>query len=317
MICSYVGENDLFEQLYMAGEIAIEFDPQGTLAERMRAGGAGIPAFYTRTGVGTVVADGKEQRVFAGEAYLMETALNADIAIVKVWKGDRYGNLIFRKSARNFNPLAAMCARVCVAEVEELIAPGSHDPDAFHPPGIGITLHGENGMMGLGPFPLAGSEYAAIINAGKQAITELRRTTYVDSATSFAMVRGGHLDLSILGGMEVAENGDLANWMVPGKLVKGMGGAMDLVAGVRRIIVLMEHCTRAGAPKFRKRCTLQLTGLNVVDMVITNLGVFARADRKGAPFRLIECAAGVTPEAIREQTEADYVVALETPASST
>ena len=160
--------------------------------------------------------------------------------------------------------------------------------------GLDITLQSENGMLGMGPFPYAGEEDADLINAGKQTITELPRTSYFSSADSFAMIRGGHMDLSILGAMEVAENGDLANWMVPGKMVKGMGGAMDLVAGARRIIVLMEHNDKAGGAKFRRRCSLPLTGTNAVDMLITDLAVFARDDRRGAPFRLIETAPGVT-----------------------
>ena len=173
-------------------------------------------------------------------------------------------------------------------------------------PGIDITLQSENGMLGMGPFPYAGDEDPDLINAGKQTITELRRTSYFSSADSFAMIRGGHMDLSILGAMEVAQNGDIANWMVPGKLVKGMGGAMDLVAGARRIIVLMEHNDKTGAPKFKKACSLPLTGANVVDMVITDLAVFARADRKGAPFRLLECATGVGVDEVRAKTEAAF-----------
>ena len=151
-------------------------------------------------------------------------------------------------------------------------------------PGIDITLQSENGMLGMGPFPYAGEEDPDLVNAGKQTITELPRTSYFNSADSFAMIRGGHMDLSILGAMEVAENGDLANWMVPGKMVKGMGGAMDLVAGARRIIVLMDHNDKSGGAKFRKACSLPLTGANVVDMLITDLAVFVRADRGGAPF---------------------------------
>ena len=174
-------------------------------------------------------------------------------------------------------------------------------------PGIDITLQSENGMLGMGPFPFAGDEDADLINAGKQTITELCRTSYFSSADSFAMIRGGHMDLSILGAMEVAENGDLANWMVPGKMVKGMGGAMDLVAGARRIIVLMDHNDKSGGAKFRAACSLPLTGANAVDMLITDLAVFARADRAGAPFRLVECATGVSVDEVRAKTEAAFV----------
>lgn len=173
-------------------------------------------------------------------------------------------------------------------------------------PGIDITLQSENGMLGMGPFPYAGEEDPDLINAGKQTITELRRTSYFSSADSFAMIRGGHMDLSILGAMEVAENGDIANWMVPGKLVKGMGGAMDLVAGARRIVVLMEHNDKAGNPKLRKSCTLPLTGAGVVDMVITDLAVLERPDRKGSPFRLVELAPGISLDELRARTEASF-----------
>jgi 3-oxoacid CoA-transferase subunit B len=171
---------------------------------------------------------------------------------------------------------------------------------------IDVTLQSENGMLGLGPFPAEHQVDADIINAGKQTITELDRTSYVSSADSFAMIRGGHIQLSILGAMEVAENGDLANWMVPGKTVKGPGGAMDLVAGVRRIIVLMDHVDKAGVPKFRTRCTLPLTGINVVDMIISNIAVFVRHTRRD-PFRLIELAPGTTRAEVRARTEAHYL----------
>jgi len=174
-------------------------------------------------------------------------------------------------------------------------------------PGIDITLQSENGMLGMGPFPFAGEEDPDLINAGKQTITELRRTSYFSSADSFAMIRGGHMDLSILGAMEVAANGDLANWMVPGKMIKGMGGAMDLVAGCKRIVVLMEHNDKTGGHKFRDVCTLPLTGSNVVDVLITDLAVFDRADRKGAPFRLIAMAGGVTIDDLRSRTGAAFV----------
>ncbi len=174
------------------------------------------------------------------------------------------------------------------------------------PAGMDVTLQSENGILGLGPYPLDKEVDADLINAGKETITEIAGSSYFSSSDSFAMIRGGHIDLSVLGAMEVAENGDIANWMVPGKMVKGMGGAMDLVAGVRRIVVLMEHVSKDGSSKFRKKCTLPLTGANVVDMVVTDLAVFARDGRKG-PFKLIELAPGVTAEQVKASTEAHYV----------
>ena len=176
----------------------------------------------------------------------------------------------------------------------------------YIPEGMKVVLQSENGMLGMGPFPFEGEEDPDLINAGKQTITELPISSYFSSADSFAMIRGGHIDLSILGGMEVSEQGDLANWMVPGKMVKGMGGAMDLVAGVKRVVVVMEHTSKDGSPKFKPRCELPLTGANVVDMIITDLAVFSRPDRH-SPFKLIELADGVTAEEVRAKTTASYV----------
>jgi 3-oxoacid CoA-transferase B subunit len=170
-----------------------------------------------------------------------------------------------------------------------------------------VVLQSENGMLGMGPFPFEGEEDPDLINAGKQTITQLPISSYFSSADSFGMIRGGHIDLSILGGMEVSESGDLANWMVPGKMVKGMGGAMDLVAGVKRVVVVMEHTSKDGAPKFKPRCELPLTGANVVDMLITDLAVFERPDRK-SPFKLVERAPGVTADEIKAKTPAKFVL---------
>ncbi|HEX4694848.1 3-oxoacid CoA-transferase subunit B [Sphingomonas sp.] len=173
------------------------------------------------------------------------------------------------------------------------------------PPGVEVTLQSENGMLGIGPFPYDDQVDPDLINAGKQTVSELPQTVYFGSEQSFAMIRGGHIDLAVLGAMEIAENGDIANWMIPGKMIKGMGGAMDLVAGVKKIIVVMEHTSKNGDPKFIPACTLPLTGKNVVDMIVTDLCVFQRPDHQ-SPFRLIELAPGVTADEVATKTTAKY-----------
>jgi len=178
------------------------------------------------------------------------------------------------------------------------------------PSGMDVTLQSENGMLGIGPFPYPDQVDPDLVNAGKQTISELPSSVYFSSADSFAMIRGGHIDLTVLGAMEVSEAGDIANWMIPGKLIKGMGGAMDLVAGVKRIVVVMEHCSKSGDPKFIPACTLPLTGKNVIDMIITDLAVFHRPDH-ASPFELIELAPGVTADEVQAKTSAHYLIKID------
>jgi 3-oxoacid CoA-transferase len=385
MISSYVGENKEFERQLLSGELEVELTPQGTLAERIRAGGAGIPAFFTPAGVGTEVAEGKEIEEFDGKKYVRESWLKADFSIIKAWKGDTQGNLIFRGTAQNFSPMMAAAGKITIAEVEELVPAGSLDPAQIHTPGIyiqrifqgkdyekrieqrtiskpdaisekttaislqtgqgldknqiarriaqelkdgyyvnlgigiptlvanyipegiNVVLQSENGLLGIGPFPTEENVDADLINAGKQTVTMTSGSALFSSAESFAMIRGGHVDLTILGAMEVSENGDIANWKIPGKMVKGMGGAMDLVASAENIIVAMQHVNKAGESKLLKTCSLPITGLRCVKKIVTELAVLEILPEGG--FKLLEIAPGISIEDVQKATEGKLIIA--------
>lgn len=398
MISSYVGENAEFERQYLTGKLQVELTPQGTLAERLRAGGAGIPAFFTATGYGTVIQEGgnpiqyaedgktvivesepRESRNFDGKNYVMEKAIKGDIGLVKAWQADEFGNLRFRQTAQNFNPECAKAAKFTIVEVEEIVPLGYLKPNEIHLPGcyvkaivqsnaekriekrtiqkpageqkqqseaakkreliikraakelkdgmcvnlgigmptlvsnfvdpnIKLWLQSENGLLGMGPYPVESEVDADLINAGKETVTTIPGSSIFSSADSFAMIRGSHVDISILGAMQVSANGDIANWIIPGKMVKGMGGAMDLVSSGSKVVVTMEHCAKNGSHKILQKCGLPLTGKGCASVIITDLCVFEV--KKSGGLVCTELMPGVTLEDVRSKTGCEFEVAF-------
>ncbi|BCR87722.1 3-oxoacid CoA-transferase [Aspergillus chevalieri] len=402
LILSYLGNNKPLEQKYLTGEISIELCPQGTLAERMRAGGAGIPAFFTPTGAHTFLQDGRipvrmdasgkvvehgkprETREFNNKTYLMETAITGDVAILRAWKADEAGNCVFRYTTKAFGPIMAKAADLTIVEAENIVPVGSINPNdvdlpgifvnrivpatdpknieikklrsandegavkseksaalaqrnriakraakelkqgyyvnlgvgiptlapSFLPEDVKVWVQSENGLLGMGPYPTEDEVDADIINAGKETVTLVDGASTFDSSESFGMIRGGHVDVSILGALQVSAKGDLANYMIPGKVFKGMGGAMDLISNPdqTKIVVATSHTAKDGSPKVVADCSLPLTGANCVSTIITDLCVF-QVDRTQGALLLTELAPGVEVEEVRSKTGAEFTVA--------
>jgi 3-oxoacid CoA-transferase len=374
MIGSFFTSNPEAVKAAQEGFVEYELLPQGTLAEAIRAGGAGIGAFYTPTSAGTLIAKGRKTMTIKGQKQVLIEGIRGNVAFVRAWKADTAGNLQYRMTEQNFNKAMATAADLVIAEVEHIVPVGEIAPENIHTQGCyidylvqahttleelgssgsinaarkpsesrmnmakrafaelrhgdvvnlgigiptlvadliksehGIILHTENGMLGVGPAPTDGGgamDYP--VNAGKIPVTALQGSSYFDSADSFAMIRGGHVDVAIMGGLEVDEKGNLANWAVPGKPLLGVGGAMDLASGAKRLIVTLTHADPDGTSKIVPTCTLPLTAIGVVDMVITELAVFQYIKKK---LTLIELMPNVTLEEVRAKTAAKFVERL-------
>ena len=374
MIGSFFTSNPDAVKAAQNQQVEYELLPQGTLAEAIRAGGAGIGGFYTPTSAGTLLASGRDTRIIDSKEHVFVKSLRANVAFIRAWKADAAGNLTYRLTEQNFNKAMATAADIVIAEVEEIVPVGKLDPNAIHTPccyvdflvqasiseeslgtsasvstskktddsrtviarrafrelkkgdvvnlGIGIPtliadfirpedgiiLHTENGMLGVGPSPTdGGGALHYPVNAGKIPVTALPGSSYFDSAESFAMIRGGHVDVAVMGGLQVDEDANLANWAVPGKPLLGVGGAMDLAAGAKRLIIVMNHCNNDGSTKIVPKCTLPLTAIKAVDMIITDLGVF---EFLSGVLTLTEIMPGTTLQELKAKTSASFNVAI-------
>ncbi len=373
-IGSYFTSNPEAVAAAQSGEITVELLPQGTLAEALRAGGAGLGGFFTPTSANTDLAKGRETRVINGKDMVFIEPLRGDVALIRAWRADTAGNLQYRMTESNFNVAAATAADLVIVEVEEIVPVGEIDPNHVHTPGCfvdylvqanltledlgssasvsgslkkvddarmnmaraalaelsrgdvvnlgigiptlvadlidvddGIILHTENGMLGVGPEPESGGAMDYPVNAGKIPVTALPGASYFDSTVSFGMIRGGHVDVAIMGGLQVDEQGNLANWAVPGKPLLGVGGAMDLASGAKKLIVTMSHCSKDGVSKVVQTCDLPATAKAVVDILITDLAVFRFTD---TGMTLEQLMPGISLEQVAQSTNAHYEVDL-------